>query len=46
VVGGLGIAAVAVTTRYYWRARSRPSVPILAIVPTGSGVMAGADLRF
>lgn len=37
---------VAVTTRYYWRARSRPSVPILAVVPTGSGVMVGADLRF
>jgi hypothetical protein len=46
VVGGLGVALVALTTGYYWRSRSRPSVPILSVMPTASGVTVSASVRF
>lgn len=45
-VGCIGIAVVAITTRYYWRSRSRPATPTLSIVPTASGVLVGAAARF
>jgi hypothetical protein len=45
VVGGLGIGLVAVTT-FYYRRRSRSSPPMLAIVPTTSGVFVSVGSSF
>jgi hypothetical protein len=44
-VGSLGVALVATTT-FYYLLRPRSSTPVVAIVPTTSGMLVSASLAF